>query len=124
MNYYVAATIKVLEGGPLDCSDELSFTHEPVNAPDQWNALRESLWADGERLADLIEQLPDSILNEPFVDPKYGTYFRCLVGPIEHCHYHLGQIAQIRSISAKRFLNVLLRSNRRWRCLPEASFVA
>ncbi len=42
--------------------------------------------------------MPESRLGEQFVDEKWGDYYRCLHGPIEHCHYHLGQIALIQSV--------------------------
>jgi hypothetical protein len=71
MNYYVTAITKVLEGGPLDAKD---------------------------KLASLIEHLPESRLTELFDDEKYGTVYRNLTGLIEHTHYHLGQIVLIKKI--------------------------
>ena len=99
MNYYVDATIKVLRGGPLDAKDEYSFDHPPVESKEDWERLLEQTWSDAEELATLIEQLPDERLGEPFVDQKYGSYYRCLHGPIEHCHYHLGQIALVKMLT-------------------------
>lgn len=98
MNYYISATVKVLRGGPLDAKDRYSFDCPPIESPNDWGKLLDKTWADAETLADLIGQLPDSTLSETFVDEKYGTYFRCLHGPIEHCHYHLGQIAMIKKL--------------------------
>ena len=96
MNYFVSATLKVLHGGPLDAKDKYSFDHPPVQSQEDWEKLLDKTWADAENLASLIEQLPESQLWETFVKKKYGNYYRCLHGPIEHCHYHLGQIALIR----------------------------
>ena len=98
MNYYVSATIKVLRGGPLDAKDELSFDCPPLSSLDDWERLLNKTWSEAEELASLIEQMPDSQLSETFVDEKHGTYYRCLQGPVEHCYYHLGQIAIIKSI--------------------------
>jgi hypothetical protein len=42
--------------------------------------------------------MPESRLWEPFVDQKWGTYFRSVQGPIEHSHYHLGQIAMFKAM--------------------------
>lgn len=98
MNYYVSATVKVLQGGPLDAKDKYSFDHPPILSQEDWEKLLEKTWTDAENLARLIEQLPESQLWESFVDEKYGNYYRCLHGPIEHCHYHLGQIALIKRI--------------------------
>ena len=98
MNYYVSATVQVLRGGPLDAKDELSFDNLPVTSRQDWEQLRQKTWDDAEELAVLMEQMPESQLWEDFVDKKYGNYYRCLHGPIEHCHYHLGQIAMIKSM--------------------------
>ena len=98
MNYYVAATLQVLEGGPLDAKDEFSFDHPPIECQDDWEQLLRKTWDDAEQVASLIERLPESKLWENFVDERYGTYFRCLHGPIEHCHYHLGQIVLIKKM--------------------------
>ncbi len=58
----------------------------------------EKTWADAENFAGMIEQLPESKLWEDFADPKYGNYYRNLVGIIEHIHYHLGQIVLIKKM--------------------------
>lgn len=98
MNYFVRATIQVLRGGPLDASETLSFNCPPIASEADWQELLNRTWADAEQLATLIELLPDDQLANDFVDPQYGSYYRCLTGPIEHCHYHLGQIAIIRGM--------------------------
>jgi len=98
MNYFVSVTLQVLQGGPLDAKDKYSFDHPPIRSQKDWEELLEKTWSDAESLAITIEQMPESRLGEAFVDQKYGNYYRCIHGPIEHCHYHLGQIALIRSI--------------------------
>ena len=97
-NYYVCAAVKVLQGGPLDAKDKYSFNRPPIQSQEDWDQLLQKTWTDAETLARLIEELPESQLWEVFVDPKYGNYNRNLLGVIEHCHYHLGQIALIKSI--------------------------
>jgi len=42
--------------------------------------------------------MPDSKINEVFVNEKYGTYLRNIDGMIEHCYYHLGQITLIKKL--------------------------
>jgi hypothetical protein len=37
-------------------------------------------------------------LEATFSQKKYGTYYRNLMGVIEHSHYHLGQISLIRKM--------------------------
>lgn len=98
MNYFVSATLRVLQSGRLDAREQDSFDHPPVESQDDWAQLLEQTWADAENLADAIEKMPESQLWEDFVDAQYGNYYRCLHGPIEHCHYHLGQIALIKTI--------------------------
>jgi len=102
IHYYVIAITLVLQGGPLNSKDELSFSHPPINSAKDWEFMLEKIWADFETLASLTEQLPDNILWENFTDKKYGTYYRNLQGMIEHTHYHLGQIAIIKKIALER----------------------
>ena len=100
MNYFVSAVLQVFEGGTLDAKDKLSFDHDPITSEDAWNALLEKTWQDVEQLAGLVEKLPDSALQEDFWEDKYGNKFRNLHGLIEHCHYHLGQIAMLKRLVA------------------------
>lgn len=101
VNYFVNATLQVLEGGPLDAKERLSFDHPSIASQEDWQRLLQKTWSDAEKLAQAIEQMPESRLWEDFVDEKYGNYYRCIHGPIEHCHYHLGQIALIKSMLAE-----------------------
>jgi DinB superfamily len=98
INYYISAVLKVLEGGPLNASDKYSFTHPPIQSQQDWEKLLEKTWADAEKFAHLIEQLPGHKLEENLADEKYGNYYRNLHGIIEHSHYHLGQIVLIKKI--------------------------
>lgn len=98
MNYYVSAVIKVLEGGPLDAHDKFSFDCPPIQSQEDWNTLLDKFWKDAESFTCLVEQLPDSKLEEIFSVEKYGNYYRNIHGVIEHLHYHLGQIVLIKKI--------------------------
>jgi hypothetical protein len=98
VNYFVNAAIMVLQGGTLNAHDKYSFTHPPINCQQDWEKLLNKNWADAEKFAALVEQLPESKLWENFSEKKYGTYYRNLHGIIEHAHYHLGQIALIKKI--------------------------
>jgi DinB superfamily len=98
INYFLSVTLQVMRGGPLDAQDKFSFDHPPVESEQDWENLLQKTFKDAEDLAVAIEQMPESQLAECFVDEKWGNYYRCLHGPIEHCHYHLGQIALIKSI--------------------------
>lgn len=98
MNYYYAAILKVLRGGALDASDKYAFDMPPITSQEDWENLANKAFADAEDIAALIEQMPDSQLNEPFLDGKYGNYFRNVLGLIEHTYYHLGQISLIKKM--------------------------
>ncbi len=102
MNYFVAAVLKVLRGGPLDSHDKFSFDHPPIGSQEDWQRMLEKVWSEVEEAARLIEQLPDKRLAEDFVDGKYGNYYRNLQGVVEHCHYHLGQLVLTKKMLADR----------------------
>lgn len=96
--YYTDILIQVLNGKPLIAKDADSFLLPSINSEEDWQALQTKALTDATLAATLIEQLPDSVLTEHFVDEKYGNYFRNLHGIIEHLHYHLGQIVLIKKI--------------------------
>jgi hypothetical protein len=98
MNYYVTVVSKVLQGEPLNAKDKYSFEHPPILSQDDWEKLLDKTWADAQKFALLIEQLPENKLEEIFFDEKYGNYYRNMHGIIEHVHYHLGQIVLIKKI--------------------------
>jgi len=102
IDYYIAGIINVFEGGGLEIKDKFSFDLPPIESQKQWEELLIKLWADSEKFASLLEQMPDSTLDEVFVDEKYGTYRRNIDGIIEHSYYHLGQIALMKKLLKSR----------------------
>ncbi len=102
INYYVSAVLKVLEGGALEASDKFSFDHPPIRSAEDWDKMVAKTLEDAEKFGRLVEQLPENIYSEIFIDEKYGTWFRNLIGIIEHTHYHLGQIAIIKKLVVKK----------------------
>jgi hypothetical protein len=98
VNYYVEVALKVLQGEPLESKDEYSFNTPPIHSEEEWQKLLEKAWADAEKLAGLVEQLPEDKIWETFVAKKYGNYYRNIAGIIEHMHYHLGQIVLIKKM--------------------------
>lgn len=98
IDYYIAGILNVFEGGDLEIRDQFSFDLPPIESQEQWERLLNKLWRDSEKFATLLEQMPDSKLNEVFVDEKYDTYLRNIDGMIEHAYYHLGQIALIKKM--------------------------
>lgn len=98
INYFVRAVIPVLEGGKLDAHDKFSYDHPPINSKEEWDDFLEKVWADAKTFARLVEHLPEDRLYLNFEQEKYGSYFRNILGIIEHSHYHLGQIAIIKKL--------------------------
>ncbi|WP_312345545.1 DUF1572 domain-containing protein [Chryseobacterium binzhouense] len=98
IDYYIAGLINVFEGGDLEIRDKYSFDLPPVESQLQWENLLNKFWTDAEQFADLLEKMPDSKMNEVFVNEKYGTYLRNIDGMIEHAYYHLGQISLIKKL--------------------------
>jgi uncharacterized damage-inducible protein DinB len=98
LHYYVRKVTPVLEGQPLVATDKESFDVPLLPNQEAWEALLTEYFADAETFAQRIENLPDEILKTDFTDPKYGNYFRNLIGIIEHIHYHMGQISILKKI--------------------------
>lgn len=100
IHYYIIAATEVLQSKPLNAHDKFSYDCPPVQSDSDWEISRNKAFEDAEKLALLIEQLQDNNLAETFSNEKYGTYFRNIIGIIEHTHYHLGQIVLIKKIIA------------------------
>jgi uncharacterized damage-inducible protein DinB len=98
INYYVNPVVKVLQGNPLQASDKYSFDLAPITSEEDWQKLVTKVFTEAELFAAQIETVDDKKLFDNFDDPKYGTYFRNLMGIIEHTYYHLGQITLIKKI--------------------------
>ncbi len=98
IDYYIAGLVNVFEGGELEIRDKYSFDLPSIESQEHWEELLNKLWNDSEKFAGLLEQMPDSKMNEVFVDEKYGTYLRNIDGMIEHAYYHLGQITLIKKL--------------------------
>lgn len=96
IGYYVSIQLKVLKGGSLEGTDKDSFNCPAIESEEDWQALLSKTWNEAEEYAALVEALPESRLQEIFVNEKYGTWYRNLVGLNEHAHYHLGQIVLLK----------------------------
>ena len=98
INYYVHEVASALQGNDLQAQDELSFNHPPIQSQADWDKMLDQCWVDARVFASLIEKISDAQLHDFFQAEKYGTYFRNLMGIIEHAHYHLGQIILIKKM--------------------------
>ncbi|PWS31442.1 DinB family protein [Pedobacter paludis] len=99
INYYLAGLLRAFENGKLDISDKYSFDVPQINSETDWNKLVSDFLYNSEQFINQVEQMDDSIFDQPFVDEKYGNYLRNIEGIIEHSYYHLGQISLIRKIA-------------------------
>ena len=98
INYYLEGLLNVFNGGKLDISDKYSFDLPKIQSETDWNKLVNNFLSNSENFINQVEQLADNILDQPFVDEKYGTYLRNVEGVIEHSYYHLGQVSLIKKL--------------------------
>lgn len=98
INYYLAGLLLAFENGRLDISDKYSFDLPPINSESDWMQLVTDFLSNSEKFAGCVEQMDDSMLDQPFIDEKYGTNLRNIEGVMEHSYYHLGQISLIRKL--------------------------
>lgn len=98
MNYYIEAVLKVFDGQPFDSHDKYSFDVPDIHSKADWERLKKKSFAEADRLIAILKEFPDEKLDTFFVEKKYGSYYRQFQGIVEHCHYHLGQIAVIKKI--------------------------
>jgi hypothetical protein len=101
INYYVAGIINVLEGGTLDIRDKYSFDLPEIKSETQWRTLVNEFLNNADKFAKYVEQMDDSLLDQAFVDEKYGSYLRNIEAVIEHTYYHLGQVSLIKKMVLK-----------------------
>lgn len=98
INYYLAGLLNAFENGKLEISDKYSFDLPPITTETDWHKLVKEFLENSEKFAEKVEQMEDSIFDEPFIDEKYGTLLRNIEGVIEHSYYHLGQISLIKKM--------------------------
>jgi hypothetical protein len=96
--YYVHAALPVLNGQALNAHDQYSFEHPPLANAGDWQHFQAQIWQEVRTFVAGVQRLSDTQLAQYFYDKKYGSYYRNLLGTIEHSHYHLGQIALIKKI--------------------------
>ena len=98
INYYLAGLLNAFENGKLEIRDKYSFDLPPIHSEADWKKLLTAFLDNSEKFAGQVEQMDDSLFDQPFVDEKYGSYLRNIEGVIEHSYYHLGQISLIRKM--------------------------
>ena len=98
IDYYIAGLIRAFQGGTLDIKDKYSYDAPPITSQKDWEQRIQKLFDNAETLANLIEQMTDDSLIQPFVEEKYGNNYINIQAMIEHCYYHLGQIVLIKKL--------------------------
>jgi len=102
INYYLAGILNVFEGGKLDIRDQYSFDLPEIKSETEWTTLVNDFIRNAEKFIQHVEQMDENLLDQTFVDEKYGSYLRNIEGVIEHSYYHLGQVSLIKiMISSK-----------------------
>ena len=98
INYYLAGLLNVFNGGKLEIKDKYSFDLPEIRSEKDWSKLVNDFLSNSEMFVKQVEQMDESMLDQPFADEKYGSYLRNIEGVIEHSYYHLGQVSLIRKI--------------------------
>lgn len=104
INYYLGGLINVFENGKLEISDRYSFDLPEITSEKDWSNLVNDFLNNAEKFANHVEQMDENLLDQPFVDEKYGSYLRNIEGVIEHSYYHLGQVSLIKKMILKSSL--------------------
>ena len=102
INYYLAGLLNVFAGGKLEIKDKYSFDLPEIKSEKDWNKLVNDFLVNSEIFANQVEQMDESLLDQPFAEEKYGSYLRNIEGVIEHSYYHLGQVSLIRKIIVQK----------------------
>jgi len=70
INYYIGGVLKVLKGGTLDICDRYSFDMPAIDSEDQWLEMVEHLIYNANQFAYQLDQMPEEMLDDVFVDQK------------------------------------------------------
>jgi hypothetical protein len=102
VNYYLKGLLHVMNGGRLEIRDAFSFDLPEIKAEADWSNLVTELLSNARLFSDKVEQMAEEILDQVFVEEKYGNYARNIEAIIEHSYYHLGQISLLKKIITNR----------------------
>lgn len=98
INYYLGGLLSAFDTGRLEIRDKYSFEMPPIESEADWDRLVGEFLNNAKLFSDRIATMGDSILDQPFIEEKYGNYLRNIEGVIEHSYYHLGQISLIKKM--------------------------
>ena len=98
LNYYLAGLLDAYATGSLEIRDKFSFDVPPINGEEDWLELVKVFIVNAGRFADLVANMDETHLDQPFINEKYGTNLRNIEGMIEHGYYHLGQLSLLKKL--------------------------
>lgn len=101
INYYLEGLLKAFDSGKIEISDAFSFDCPPIQSDADWNNMIRIFLDHAEKFSVLVENLDESVFEQPFFDDQYGSMIRNIEGVIEHSYYHLGQIVLINKLLQK-----------------------
>jgi hypothetical protein len=101
IHFYVSRVLKVLNSEPLPRGDQENFYHPPINSEEDWTEFKSRVFRDIDAFSASLAQLAPNKFEQIFVDEKYGSYFRNIMGIIEHSYYHIGQIVVLKNMARR-----------------------
>lgn len=101
INYYLEGLLNAFESGKIEISDAFSFDCPPIQSDADWNKMIRIFLDHAKKFSVLVENLDESVFEQPFFDDQYGSMIRNIEGVIEHSYYHLGQIVLINKLLQK-----------------------
>ncbi|GEM54727.1 DUF1572 domain-containing protein [Flavobacterium branchiophilum NBRC 15030 = ATCC 35035] len=101
INYYLEGLLNAFDSGKIEISDAFSFDCPPIQSDADWNNMIRIFLDHAEKFSVLVENLDESVFEQPFFDDQYGSMIRNIEGVIEHSYYHLGQIVLINKLLQK-----------------------
>ena len=103
INYYLAGLLNVFKNVKLEIKDKYSFDLPPIQSEEDWNLLVQEFLSNSEIFVYQIEKMDEQLLDQAFVEEKYGNYLRNIEAVIEHSYYHLGQISLLKKMITSNF---------------------
>ncbi|MFY7810982.1 MAG: DUF1572 domain-containing protein [Flavobacterium sp.] len=98
IQYYVTGILYYFENGSLDIKDQYSFDIPTISNQEDWDNLKNVLFDNVNKLAQIVDQFSEKDLEKIFVKEAYGNVQRNIDALIEHAYYHLGQIVLINKL--------------------------
>lgn len=98
IHYFVGVQLEVLKGNPLNGKDAESWLPPEMFSENDWTDFKQKIFDEANEMIQLVASLEESKWWLTFEKEKYGTYYRNIMGMIEHTHYHLGQIVILKKL--------------------------